>query len=656
MKLSLLTAGEKQSQEYRYFPEPPQAWWKDLQDGIESTLPGACLQTRERQWSLYLGGIPTSRRDMHGRLIQATLVLEGECGTPDGETAFGLLRAWMADIQDMQGRRQGPSRVSDAVDRHLSGLRVDSMFNGTLYLSDLQSSLEASFRQVRDGLTAYVPASHPTPIKSTVCGAVTSPEAVDRWLAAAQRLFQGANGRAVYLNNATAKGAIPTTSPVPTTVLVTASFSPVVAQAPPAPISATASNADVAPASKPHTSLLHHGGNLSLAAMTGGFLASYFVMPHWGWSPVALESARHFFEAGMVGGVADWFAVTALFKKPLGILPGRILQNGKEQIQDNMVSMMREIVPKETIVAKIQNEFHPVDLVVTQMRKPSAKAMVRDQVQSLGTNILPGPAVDRFRQDILAAIQRTAEAGQINYAALVGQYLRGNTQTLDGQIDQMAKAIVDGFSTQAPVAIRHAVRQKLPSVPFVDKDAVANLVTEQVLSTFLTQQTTTMVTDTLKDQVRRYGDRLTQDSQIQDRAHRWVNEKLHEVGAYNQLDQASNIAVQRLVEDLRGTDSQALRLLDDLYDQTLKTLETESIRQTLNDQIRQQLAKQVSDELLDVIGEQIKGAIATMDADEFAAKLEERSGGELQMIRINGALVGGAIGLGIYWLSLLFPH
>ncbi len=55
-------------------------------------------------------------------------------------------------------------------------------------------------------------------------------------------------------------------------------------------------------------------GNLSLAAMATGFIAT---LPVTGTYTGALLQAG--FEAGVVGGLADWFAVTALFRHPLGL-------------------------------------------------------------------------------------------------------------------------------------------------------------------------------------------------------------------------------------------------------------------------------------------------------------------------------------------------
>src|SRR5579872_1631683 len=54
---------------------------------------------------------------------------------------------------------------------------------------------------------------------------------------------------------------------------------------------------------------------LLLVAMTGVFVAAALAEPRWPW----LAYVRAVAEAGMVGACADWFAVVALFRRPLGL-------------------------------------------------------------------------------------------------------------------------------------------------------------------------------------------------------------------------------------------------------------------------------------------------------------------------------------------------
>ena len=77
-----------------------------------------------------------------------------------------------------------------------------------------------------------------------------------------------------------------------------------------------------------------------LAAMAALFvIARQFGGPHPAWGYLLA-----FAEAGMVGGMADWFAVTALFRHPLGIpIPHTaIIPENKDRIADTMAAFLQE--------------------------------------------------------------------------------------------------------------------------------------------------------------------------------------------------------------------------------------------------------------------------------------------------------------------------
>ena len=80
-----------------------------------------------------------------------------------------------------------------------------------------------------------------------------------------------------------------------------------------------------------------------LIAMAGVFLIAHNMEGHhpaWGY-------VLAFAEAAMVGGLADWFAVTALFRRPLGLpIPHTaIIPVNKDRIADTMAGFLRSNFP-----------------------------------------------------------------------------------------------------------------------------------------------------------------------------------------------------------------------------------------------------------------------------------------------------------------------
>ena len=81
-----------------------------------------------------------------------------------------------------------------------------------------------------------------------------------------------------------------------------------------------------------------------LLAMAVLYLATRLVEPQFPQFATALGFVRAFAEAAMVGGLADWFAVTALFRHPLGLpIPHTaIIPENKDRIADTMAAFLQE--------------------------------------------------------------------------------------------------------------------------------------------------------------------------------------------------------------------------------------------------------------------------------------------------------------------------
>src|SRR3712207_5251434 len=87
-----------------------------------------------------------------------------------------------------------------------------------------------------------------------------------------------------------------------------------------------------------------------LAGMAAVFVAATGldqVHPAWGF-------VRAFAEAGLVGGIADWFAVTALFRHPLGLpIPHTaIIPRNKDRIGDTLAAFLRDNFLTASVVAR----------------------------------------------------------------------------------------------------------------------------------------------------------------------------------------------------------------------------------------------------------------------------------------------------------------
>lgn len=109
-----------------------------------------------------------------------------------------------------------------------------------------------------------------------------------------------------------------------------------------------------------------HTAAISLGIMAAGFAATFPVV---GYGAGALLHGG--FEAGLVGGLADWFAVTALFRRPLGLpIPHTaLLPRNRDKVVRSLVSVMEnEFLTKKSIKDKVNEYLAPERVVALAER------------------------------------------------------------------------------------------------------------------------------------------------------------------------------------------------------------------------------------------------------------------------------------------------
>ncbi|BEU88209.1 DUF445 domain-containing protein [Selenomonas sp. TAMA-11512] len=139
------------------------------------------------------------------------------------------------------------------------------------------------------------------------------------------------------------------------------------------------------------------------------FLAALSLSLFWPcfWTRLLLAAT----EAATVGGIADWFAVTALFEKPLGfsyhtaILPRR----RRSFIEASVTLVQTEFLSKRKLLALLQH-VRLLDLLLTWLERPAVKASVvrgilryaRDFLRQLDKETAAAELAAAWRRDVLA--------------------------------------------------------------------------------------------------------------------------------------------------------------------------------------------------------------------------------------------------------------
>jgi uncharacterized membrane-anchored protein YjiN (DUF445 family) len=399
-------------------------------------------------------------------------------------------------------------------------------------------------------------------------------------------------------------------------------------------------------------------GLLGAAALLYGVASALETRhPAWGY-------AAAFAEAAMVGAIADWFAVVALFRHPLGLpIPHTaIIPANKDRIGAKLAGFIVDnFLSTQQVLAKLA-QFDPATRLARWLSDPLQAAALGGHAVAVARHGLAAFDDERVR----AFLARTATAGlaQIDLSRLLGQALDALTADgrhqalLDDVLAQVAH-VVEGEEVQA--RITEAIAREVRTLRYVGLDQVAaRAATRKIVAAVartigeladepghpLRQRFDVFVGEFIEKlkhdpAFRERGERLRADLQ----AHPALGDYLH--GLWEQLR-------AWLDEDLSRADSSVRQRIVAMAGALGARLQQdEPMRRWINEQITD-AAPRAIERYREDIRRYIVERVGQWNADEMTQELERNIGRDLQFIRINGTLVGGLVGLLIHTVTRLF--
>jgi uncharacterized membrane-anchored protein YjiN (DUF445 family) len=394
---------------------------------------------------------------------------------------------------------------------------------------------------------------------------------------------------------------------------------------------------------------------LGAAALVYG-AASWLGDRHPGWGYVAA-----FAEAAMVGAMADWFAVVALFRHPLGLpIPHTaIIPANKDRIGENLATFIcANFLSTEQVLAKLR-ELDPARRLASWLAAPGhAEAMAEHLAAAIAYAM--GALDDErvrafFRSTVLARL------GQVDVARLAGRLLdiltaeQRHQQLLDGVLKQLAH-MLDDQTLKDQVA--EVIAAEVKYLRFVGLDNVAGRYATEKMVSGVVRLVGEMGDDAAHPLRRRFDDfvasligRLKEDPDLRVRgdalkaellAHPALSAYLH--GLWSEMIEWVQGDLGRADSSLRAQAVLGVRSLGD------KLLADAPMRSWINEQIRSAAPRWI-ERYREDIRLYIIARVGDWNAAEMTRELERNIGRDLQFIRINGTVVGGLVGLLIYSVS-----
>jgi uncharacterized membrane-anchored protein YjiN (DUF445 family) len=354
-------------------------------------------------------------------------------------------------------------------------------------------------------------------------------------------------------------------------------------------------------------------------------------------------------EASMVGGVADWFAVTALFRHPLGLpIPHTaIIVERKDQFAVTLGRFVQENFLNGDVLAERIRTARLVPRLVTWLTDEANAARVAGYAAQAVVTVAEALRDEEVQRVLTAELTRVVDS--VELAPLAGRALR--VIIAEGHHAGLFNAILsaaDRYLADHYAEFRQLFAAESPRwVP----DGVYRRVFDRLYNR-VRQRLVAMADDPDDESRRQFDawvaglpDRLETSPELRERGERIKRDVLGSAG----LRDWSSSLWQQVKAALR---TQAADPGSELRRQLAQALVATGRRlasdQRLEDGLERMvesgaraLAEQNHDELADLV----TGTIERGDATETASQLELLLGRDLQFIRINGTVVGAVVGL-----------
>jgi uncharacterized membrane-anchored protein YjiN (DUF445 family) len=389
-------------------------------------------------------------------------------------------------------------------------------------------------------------------------------------------------------------------------------------------------------------------------------MAAVFAVTRW------LESAypwlgfvKAFAEAAMVGGLADWFAVTALFRHPLGLpIPHTaIIPKNKDRIGEALANFINENFLVPSVVARRMRNIDVAAAAGRFLRTPAAEgARIRHGASRLIADIFEGLDDERLGGIVKGAIAARLEKMEVS--PLLGHALASainedrHVPMLEAAIRWMARAL----DANEPL-IRDMVHKK---ANWVLKLAGLDAKLADAIIDGLRKLTAEMSTDPahpVRVKVEEALAQLANDLQTSPETRSKVEQMKEQLLANRSvalwIDTLWQKGREAIVRAARNPDAALAGRLGEVLKSMGTSLEQDQrIRSAINQFVRRAaagMAQSYGSSIVKLVSETIR----SWDARTVTARLEAAVGRDLQYIRINGTLVGGLVGLAIHAIDSL---
>lgn len=405
-----------------------------------------------------------------------------------------------------------------------------------------------------------------------------------------------------------------------------------------------------------------------LIIVTIGYLISCpFYKTFWG----GLISSG--FCASMIGGFADWYGITALFRKPLGVpFKTEIIPRNREKIFDGLSNMVSDELLSREYLKQLLSEYdtskvildflsndagrETVSAIVTFITEQSLENLNGNELENATSRLFVGNLIKfNMWNIVISSVEMSVKNGYddkiidffVDELKLIARSHEFNNMLIE--LIYRAKASYESGSSKR-VVVNKVV---LDFILNLSSDKIAVAIKEK-LEDYLNDIKNEDNEDRLKLKKRLYSklDNIFEDKDIEVKFEAWKTEQIKNIDI--------RTYITKIFSDLKGQDAEENKIVRKITNEIDKQVDV--FIHNFNDNLNMQkkvdtYVKKAVDKLIDNINDNISKIIRDnlekYSDDMLVELIESKAGNDLQLIRINGSVVGGLVGILLFLINCI---
>ncbi len=433
-----------------------------------------------------------------------------------------------------------------------------------------------------------------------------------------------------------------------------------------------------------------------LISAAGAALTTPAITPFTTTSTFTLGLLNHGFLAATIGGLADWFAVTALFRKPLGFISYRteILKRNRPRIMEAIVDFVsNDLLSAKNIINNIKSE-NTANLLIAYFEQNDGRAKIKTLVNNLMFEISTTADTKTIAKSIAPIIK--SEAQNIDAKQIVDSFVDVLSKDEHSRkiLSILFEALKDIFKSeiiQASMRLKIAALRREYEADSAGRALVLNAMnlTDEKILTIINENIEKRIIGTIntlqsdgvvdpnslstaanltmyfanflksatsdENTQKFFGDFktvLAHNFDFADYVKNWLD---------NYLKGENFLKNQQKIDKAAENSSHIIKLekvhtawqdgIDTIIDSKIDGFIKSPVLQDKFDRFIKNLLESLINDYHDAIPDLIRDKLNSLSDEDLTTFVEGKVSDDLQMIRINGSICGGVVGLLLYLVS-----